>query len=551
MAFCYNNRTKKSTRGYSMNIFEKAAELSSSHTPFAIATILSSSGSTPRSRAKMIVLTDGSSFGTIGGGIVESYVIEEAVQCIRFNRSTTLEYDLDRKGKKTSIEMDCGGNMKIFIESISPGPRLLLIGGGHVSLEIAAAAAKLGFRIAIVEERPEFCSSERFPMASELYLRDTLDEAMKAAPVDPDSILIIATSSSDERALRHFITKECAYIGMLGSRRKVRVLKDKLASEGVPAPRLEAVRAPIGLDLGAETPEEIAISILAEIMSLQNSRSARPLSGEDPRLVVVRGAGDIATGTICRLVRAGFEVVALETDHPTVIRRSVSFAQAIFDTVMEVEGITARRTETLAETRQALSDGVVPIVVDPGGSLIPALRPAAVVDAILAKKNLGTRRGMAPAVIGLGPGFDAGGDVDAVIETKRGHHLGRVILEGKAAANTGIPGTIGGFSRERVIHSTAAGNTEELCKIGDLVNTGDPVLAVTDKQGNRTIITAPIPGKVRGLIRRGTVVSEGFKVGDIDPRGEEADHTTVSDKAWAVAGGVLEALLFLLSRRKK
>ncbi len=273
-----------------MNIFEKAAELSGCHTPFAIATILSSSGSTPRSRAKMIVLADGSSYGTIGGGIVESNVIEEAIQCIQFNRSTTLEYDLDRKGKKTSIEMDCGGNMKIFIESVAPGPRLLLIGGGHVSLKIAVTAARLGFRIAVAEERLKFCSPERFPMATELYLRDTLDEAMQAVPVNSDSILIIATSSSDERALRHFITQECAYIGMLGSRRKVRVLKDKLASEGVPAQRLEAVMAPIGLDLGAETPEEIAISILAEILSLQNSRSARPLSGEEPQLVVVRGA---------------------------------------------------------------------------------------------------------------------------------------------------------------------------------------------------------------------------------------------------------------------
>jgi xanthine dehydrogenase accessory factor len=534
-----------------MNIFEKAAELSARHTPFAMATIVSSRGSTPRSRAKMIILADGSTFGTIGGGMVEGYVIREAVECIRFNRSTMAEYSLDRRGEEHSIEMDCGGNMKIYIEAVSPGPRLLLIGGGHVSLEIAKTAARVGFRLGVVEERPEFCSKERFPMAGELYLESDLEKAMAAAPLDPETFVVLATSSSDERALRYFITREWAYLGMLGSRRKVRVIMDKLASEGVAPEKLATVHAPTGLDLGAETPEEIAISIVSELLSLRTGRSAEPLSGDRRQLVVVRGAGDIATGTICRLVRSGFELVALESAHPTVIRRSVSFAEAVFEGTAEVEGITARKAETLEEVKAALLDGAVPVVVDPEGSFIPALRPLAVVDAILAKKNLGTRRDMAPAVIGLGPGFDAGGDVDAVIETNRGHYLGRVILEGKAAPNSGVPGAIDGVTEKRVIRAPAEGRTEELCRIGELVKAGDPVLAIIDGDGKRTIIQAPLSGKVRGLIRSGTGVTEGFKVGDIDPRGAEADHTTVSDKARAVAGGVLEALLYLLARRKK
>jgi xanthine dehydrogenase accessory factor len=499
----------------------------------------------------MIVLADASTFGTVGGGIAERYVIDEAVECIRFDRSAMVEYSLDREGKRTSIEMDCGGSMKVFIESVSPGPRLLLIGGGHVSLEIARIAAQVGFRVVIVEERPGFCSAERFPMAAELYLGSDLDEAMASAPVDGASYVVIATSSSDERALRYYINCDTAYTGMLGSRRKVRVVRNRLAEEGVAEERLAAVRAPIGLDIGAETPSEIALSIVTEILTIRNGRSGTPLSGEKRNLVVVRGAGDIATGTICRLFRAGFEVVALETAQPTVIRRTVSFAEAVFEGSFQLEGITARRADTLEEVERALLDEVVPVAVDPEGLLIRALKPAAVVDAILAKRNLGTVRGMAPAVIGLGPGFDAGGDVDAVIETNRGHHLGRVILEGKPHPDTGIPGTIAGVTAERVIRSPAGGLSEELCSIGDLVKKGDPVLAVQSEAGERSIITAPIDGMVRGLIRNGTRVSVGFKVGDIDPRGADADCTTVSDKARAVAGGVLEAVMLLLARRKK
>lgn len=534
-----------------MNLFEKAAQLSAQHTPFAVATIVASRGSTPRSRAKMIVLEDGTTFGTIGGGLAERYVIDEAITAIRFDRSRLVSYSLDREGKQTSIAMDCGGSMEVFIEAVSPGERLVIIGGGHVSLEIARLGALGGFRVEIVEERPEFCSAERFPMATRLHLGRDLDEAMESAPVGERDFLIIATSSSDERALRHYITSGAAYIGMLGSRRKVKLLMNKLRSEGFGEELLSAVKAPVGLDIGAETPPEIALSIVSEMVMERTGRLGRPLSGERKERVIVRGGGDIATGSICRLYRAGFEVIVLETEWPTVIRRTVSFAQAVFDGTMSLEGTTARRVEGLEEIERALAEELVPVVVDPRGSLIPALKPLALVDAILAKKNLGTRRGMAPVVIGLGPGFDAGTDVDAVIETNRGHHLGRVILQGPPAENTGIPGNIAGKSAQRVIRSPETGVIEELCSIGDLVKEGDPVMAVISPEGKRTIVPSPLDGMVRGLIKGGTEVTPGFKIGDVDPRGKDADCTTISDKARAVAGGVLEALLYLTGRRKK
>lgn len=533
-----------------MNIYQKAAELTASHTPFALATIISSQGSTPRSKAKMIILQDGSCFGTVGGGLAESSVIEEAKLCIRYDRSKLLSYSLDREAKTDALEMDCGGSMEIFIESVSPGPRLLLIGGGHVSLEIARAAGQAGFRIAVVETRPEFCSEERFPTA-ERYLDGDLNRAMAAAPLDGKTFIVIATSSSDDRALRYYLDKDAAYIGMLGSRRKVKLLKQRLIDEGASCTRLEWIHAPIGLDLGAETPAEIAVSVLSELLAVKNGRQAQSLSSDRENRVVVRGAGDIASGTICRLVKAGFEVIALESEKPTVIRRTVSFAQAIFDGRMELEGVIGRRAESLREIRQILAEGDVPIVPDPRGEFIAPLKPCAVVDGILAKKNLGTTRSMAPATIGLGPGFEAGSDVDAVIETMRGHHLGRVILDGKAMKNSGVPGLIAGYSKERVIRAPKGGECRELVSIGDLVHKGDPVLSIIDEKGTNTQVESPLDGMIRGLIRSGTVVAPGFKIGDVDPRGEEADYTSVSDKARAVAGGVLEALLYLLSRRKK
>ena len=212
---------------------------------------------------------------------------------------------------------------------------------------------------------------------------------------------------------------------------------------------MKKVHAPVGLDIGTETPEEIALSIMAEIMQVQSGSKGGFLSltrKAAPPLAIVRGAGDLATGTISKLFRCGFRVAALETDHPTVIRRTVSFAQAVFDNEVSVEGITAVLARSEKEIREAWEAKKVPIIPDDEGEWIKTLSPRIVVDAILAKQNLGTRREMAPVVIGLGPGFTGGKDVHAVIETNRGHNLGKVILDGPAAPNTGIPGNIAGHN---------------------------------------------------------------------------------------------------------
>ncbi len=265
-------------------------------------------------------------------------------------------------------------------------------------------------------------------------------------------------------------------------------------------------------------------------------------------LIIVRGAGDLATGTIHRLRKSGFRLLVLETDHPAAIRRQVALSEAVYSGNACVEGVEAVRVENEQQMSEAWRNGKVPVMVDPEGKCIASLQPEVVVDAILAKRNLGTSRKMAPLTIALGPGFTAGEDVDVVIETKRGHNLGRVIHEGCAYPNTGIPGIIGGYGTERVIHSPAAGILKNKSKIGDIVEKGQ-VIAVIEGTGEadgeieKTEVRATLSGLLRGMIRDNYPVTKGFKIADIDPRKEElANCFTISDKARCIAGSVLEVI---------
>ena len=295
-------------------------------------------------------------------------------------------------------------------------------------------------------------------------------------------------------------------------------------------------------------------------------------------LIICRGAGDLATGIIHRLHRAGHRVIALETDYPAAIRRQVSFCEAVYDGSAAVEGVTARLVpaltdaETDTETYSGINDtpaahiasekwdssvieavleaGEVPLLIDPKGESIALLKPDVVVDAIIAKKNLGTTIDMAPLVIGVGPGFTAGQDVHLVIESMRGHNLARIITDGMAQPNTGVPGNIAGFTSERVIHAPAAGYIHDVRKIGDIVQKGDEIARIyPDKESYDNALSEYVPvnatitGIIRGLIREGYYFRKGFKIADIDPRESEITNCfTISDKARSIAGSVLEAV---------
>lgn len=262
-------------------------------------------------------------------------------------------------------------------------------------------------------------------------------------------------------------------------------------------------------------------------------------NNELKNVVTVRGGGDLASGTIHRLYRCGYRLLILECEKPTAIRRKVSFCEAVYDGQSLVEGVLCRRINNIQECEALWKAGEIPLMVDTEGEILQKYKPAALVDAILAKKNLGTTKDMASLTIALGPGFEAKEDVDYVVETMRGHNLARVISNGMALPDTGVPGIIAGFGKERVIHAPAEGRIHCISQIADIVEK-DQVLAWI---GN-TPVRASLTGVLRGIIRDGFTVSKGMKIADIDPRKEQKKNCfTISDKARCIAGSVVEILL--------
>ncbi|MEW5784592.1 MAG: selenium-dependent molybdenum cofactor biosynthesis protein YqeB [Bacillota bacterium] len=256
-----------------------------------------------------------------------------------------------------------------------------------------------------------------------------------------------------------------------------------------------------------------------------------------PRTIIIKGAGDLASGVAHRLWWAGFDVIMTELAQPLVVRREAAFAAAVFRGECTVEGITARLCLP-DQVARVLAGREIPVVVDPDGELVRHLNPKILIDAVMAKRNTGSGITDAALVIGLGPGFVAGLDVHAVIETSRGHNLGRVFYRGAAEADSGIPGEVGGAGRERLLRAPAGGTFKPVKEIGAVVHKGDTVAYV-----DRIPVTAGVDGLLRGLLFPGLIVQAGMKVGDIDPRGSAVDYRTVSDKARSIGGGVLEAIL--------
>ncbi|NLC64007.1 MAG: EF2563 family selenium-dependent molybdenum hydroxylase system protein [Thermoanaerobacterales bacterium] len=260
-------------------------------------------------------------------------------------------------------------------------------------------------------------------------------------------------------------------------------------------------------------------------------------------IAIVRGGGDLATGIIYRLWKVGFKVLCLEVEKPLVIRRTVSAAQAIYEGSYTIEDMCVKHIDTVSQfTESQCKDPC--IIIDPQGKSIPKLRPEIVIDAIMAKNNIGTHIKMADIVVGAGPGFYAGKDVHAVVETKRGHYLGRVIYDGCAMPNSGIPGIIMGYGKERVIYATSEGPFVPEKQIGDHVEADDIIGSIGEVK-----LRAPISGVIRGLIHESIYITKGLKMADIDPRGERDHCFTISDKALSVGGGVLEAVFCLAKDR--
>ncbi|NWF91277.1 MAG: EF2563 family selenium-dependent molybdenum hydroxylase system protein [Syntrophaceae bacterium] len=264
----------------------------------------------------------------------------------------------------------------------------------------------------------------------------------------------------------------------------------------------------------------------------------------DELIILIRGAGEMASGVAHRLHQSHFKICMVEIAQPLAVRREVSFCEAIYDGEKEVEGVRAKLISKPEQIQAVWREGKIPLLIDPDLKKTKEfLKPDVLIDAIMAKRNLGTRIHDASLVIGLGPGFTAGKDVHFVIETNRGHFLGKVIQNGSAEANTGVPGEIGGYTVERVLRTLKKGVFHPQKSIGDRITKGSVVAVVDDFP-----VIAGISGVVRGLLREGVEVKKGMKVGDIDPRGRREFCFTISEKARAIGGGVLEAILNRFNR---
>lgn len=509
--------------------FQIAAEAESMNRPFAMVTLVGTSGRVPRRDGRMVVLRDGSTYGTIGGGESERQAAATALECIE-----------NGKGGMFEMKVKESGSAKVFVDVPVARRKAVVVGTGHVAMALGEEFHRLAFEVVFVDdwdaEVPKWAT-----LVKKSALSDPPCSGSGSAPMLIDDRTAVLFSNPDDVSslLPCVLGTSTPFVGILASRKR-------------PPYADRRVHMPVGLDVGAQTPSEIAVSVAAQVMSVLHGRTAEPSSLWRSRLVVVRGAGDLATAVGIRLHNSGFDVVHLEVERPTVIRRTVSFASAMFDGIACVEGVVARKCDP-SDILRVIDDGEIPVVADPECNVLGFLSPVALVDAIIAKRNLGTRIGMAPFTVALGPGFEAGKDVDAVVETQRGHRLGVVIKNGCAAQNTGVPGIIGGYGKERVMHAPCAGIFRPVSAIGDIVEADQTIAYVESRSSDGVVESVPvvtaIAGKVRGMLHDGLEVPVGFKVADVDPRGEATDHLTCSDKARAISGSVLEAVMSFLANR--
>ncbi|WP_420182902.1 selenium-dependent molybdenum cofactor biosynthesis protein YqeB (plasmid) [Haloarcula sp. KBTZ06] len=525
-----------------MSLFERIDELAGQGVPAALLTIVRKDGSAPRDVGDKMVVTDDEEYGTIGGGTVEHLAVQDARSVLSGTDDPGVRtYELERGG---NTGMVCGGEMEVFIDRVRGQARLYIAGGGHISTELAPLAERLGYAVTVVDDREAYADPGQFPDATDVIHGD-YGEALGDLSMGTETAVAVATRSGtfDQDAVATALDDEAGYVGLVASEAKANHVLDSLAESGYARRDLSRVRTPVGLDLGGSGPAAVALSILAEVtMDRHDAAGERATRLNLDDLVVVRGGGDLGSGVVYRLQQAGFPVIVTEVEQPTVVRRAVAFGAALYEDEVTVEGVTGQAASDVDEALELLAGDVVPVLVDPEATVADELDAAVLVDAIMAKGKFdtGTRRGDADVVVGMGPDFEAGEDVDAVVETDRGHELGRVFYEGTASEYDGEPGERRGYTHERVLRSPADGNWTPTVAIGDSVTAGDVVGTVDDRP-----VETEIDGLVRGLVHGGLGVSEGTKLGDVDPRGESVDPAKISDKALCLGGGVLEATLRL------
>lgn len=527
----------------SETLFERLDALANAGEPVVLLTIVGKEGSTPREVGAKMLVTNGETHGTIGGGTVEGLAIDDARSVLDGDADPGIRtYDLYPGG---NTGMVCGGSMNVFIDHVRGAQHLYIAGGGHIAAELAPLATQLGYEATVIDDREEYASPERYSERTRVR-HGKYGEELRDLSMTEETAVVVATRSGtfDQHAVAAALDGGAGYVGLVASDTKTQHVLDSLAEDGYERSALARVRAPVGLDTGGGRPEDVALSILAELHRDRHDASGDRHTRLDlDDLVVVRGGGDLGSGVVHRLHRAGFPVIVTDVANPTVVRRAVAFASAMYEDTVEIEGVTGRQATTVDEVIEILTDGDVPVLDDPDANIADTLDAGVLVDAIMAKGkyDTGTQPDDAEVVIGLGPGFEAGDgdDVDAVVETDRGHELGRVIYEGTASEYDGQPGERRGYTHERVLRAPSAGVWSPSVEIGEQIEAGQVVGSVGDAP-----VESEIGGLVRGLVHADIEVDSETKLGDVDPR-DGVDYAKISDKALCLGGGVLEAALAL------
>ena len=443
--------------------------------PVALATIVETRRSVPRhAGSKMLIRPDGRCSGSVGGGEMEARVAAEARAALADGRPRLLCYELlDPSRGDPGV---CGGEVTVYIEPHVPEPTVLVVGCGHIGREVTALAHWTGLRVVATDDRADMITPDLLPDADVLIPGPVEDAIAAVQPGQTHAVVVTRNMRVDLDVLPPLLAAGMRSVGVIGSSRRWQATREQLLERGVQAGDLGRVRAPIGLDLNAETPREIALSIVAEIVALQRAgleagRDARapvgPRSCADS-LVLLRGGGDLATGVAWRLTRAGFPVVVCELARPLTVRRTVALSTAVTDGSVDIEGMVGVRA-TVSEALELTGRGMVPVLIAPE---LPPLTAPVIVDARMAKRVLDTTITDAPLVVALGPGYTVGRDCHAVVETMRGPHLGRVLWSGSAAADTGTPAEMAGRGSERVLRAPADGVVHWKARIGDVADAG-------------------------------------------------------------------------------
>ncbi|MBK5202041.1 MAG: XdhC family protein, partial [Spirochaetaceae bacterium] len=377
--------------------FKVASNLEEKNIPFAWVTIVNTKGTVTRTSGRMLVQKDGKTFGTIGGGLSEHKVTLKAVECLQKGQGGLFRIEESVDNPELSYH-------EISIDISEINNRAIIIGGGHVAKEVATLANKCGFEICIIEKREDFAKKEIFEMASSIILTTDVSVALKSLDItERDSILALNHSLMVGQDYINSLSSKASYIGVMASHKHMNKFIGKIEFS---ADQNKKFHCPIGLELGGQTPSHVALAIVAELLASTHKCSSISRTTKY-RPIIVRGGGDLSTATILKLHNSGYRVISLEIEKPTVIRRTVSFAQAMYDGQINVEGVTAVKVDPtdLEQINEVLDNRQVVICNDPHGTLIKILHPQIVVDGILAKKNIATKITDAPLVIALGPGF--------------------------------------------------------------------------------------------------------------------------------------------------